>query len=115
MIDSYESCRNPASRVTGELFYVELKQAEIKIFIGVGGRHPFYHGRRAGRPRQQPGKVSGGILQRSHVRWLGKRRQRPQLSPDASGYDPQGLGFPMVFQGFWNFGSWQYIFKCIVL
>ncbi|GFS55908.1 hypothetical protein TNCV_2924781 [Trichonephila clavipes] len=40
-------------------------------YIGAGGRHPFWHGRRAGRPRQQPGQASGGARPKSHVRWFG--------------------------------------------
>ncbi|GFU14541.1 hypothetical protein TNCV_3251611 [Trichonephila clavipes] len=30
--------------------------------IGTGGRHPFWHGCSAGRPRHQPGQASAGML-----------------------------------------------------
>ncbi|GFW82112.1 hypothetical protein TNCV_1170211 [Trichonephila clavipes] len=38
--------------------------------IGAGDHHPSWHGHRVGRPHQQPGQASGGILPRSRVRWL---------------------------------------------
>ncbi|GFW01458.1 hypothetical protein TNCV_5031081 [Trichonephila clavipes] len=35
-----------------------------------GDHHPSWHGRRVGRPRQQPGQASGGTYTpKSHVRW----------------------------------------------
>ncbi|GFY28583.1 hypothetical protein TNCV_4150141 [Trichonephila clavipes] len=37
-------------------------------YVGVGGRHPSWHGRRTGKPRQQLRQASGGILPKSHVR-----------------------------------------------
>ncbi|GFU57037.1 hypothetical protein TNCV_1779051 [Trichonephila clavipes] len=50
---------------------------------------------------QQPGQVSRSILPKSHVRWLGESRQRPRLSPGASGLDLKWPEFPMDFPGFW--------------
>ncbi|GFT79922.1 hypothetical protein TNCV_4598241 [Trichonephila clavipes] len=44
---------------------------------GASGRHPSWHGRKAGRPHQQPGQASGGILPKSHVWWLIESRQQP--------------------------------------
>ncbi|GFT67119.1 hypothetical protein TNCV_782801 [Trichonephila clavipes] len=52
------------------------------------------------------GQASGGILPKSHVRWLGESGQQPQLSPGASGLDQQWAEFSMAFQGSWLFGSW---------
>ncbi|GFV63296.1 hypothetical protein TNCV_1373931 [Trichonephila clavipes] len=43
---------------------------ENKECIRAGGRHPFWHIRRVGRLHQHPGQASGGILPKSHVRWL---------------------------------------------
>ncbi|GFU67995.1 uncharacterized protein TNCV_2823381 [Trichonephila clavipes] len=75
--------------------------------IGVGYRHSPWLGRRAGRPRQEPGQVSGGILSKSHVRWSGESRQKHRLNPGASGLDPQWPGFSIAFQGTSVFGSRQ--------
>ncbi|GFX32672.1 hypothetical protein TNCV_888101 [Trichonephila clavipes] len=58
---------------------------ESSVLCGAGGSHPSWHGRRAGKPRQQPGQASGGLLPKSHVLWLGESGQRPRLSPSASG------------------------------
>ncbi|GFY36837.1 hypothetical protein TNCV_2567991 [Trichonephila clavipes] len=66
--------------------------------IGAGGHHPFRHGRRAGRPRQQPDQASGGIHPKCHVRWLCESRQQPS---GAFGLDPQGSKLPMAFQSSW--------------
>ncbi|GFV54650.1 hypothetical protein TNCV_3843701 [Trichonephila clavipes] len=43
-------------------------------------------------------QTSGGILSKSHVRYLGKRGQQPWLSPGASGLGPQWPEFSMAFQ-----------------
>ncbi|GFV18822.1 hypothetical protein TNCV_4757091 [Trichonephila clavipes] len=56
-------------------------------------------------------QASGGILPKSHVRWLVESGQQPRLSPCASGVDPQWLEFPMTFQGSWTFESRQCICK----
>ncbi|GFV50231.1 hypothetical protein TNCV_621441 [Trichonephila clavipes] len=56
-----------------------------------------------GRPRQQSDQASGGILTKSHVRWLGESEQQPRLSQGASGLDPQKPEFPMAFQCSWFF------------
>ncbi|GFV63959.1 hypothetical protein TNCV_385341 [Trichonephila clavipes] len=61
--------------------------------------YPFWHSRRAVRPRQKPGQASGGILSKSHDRWLDESRQQPWLSPGASGLTSQWPEFPMTFQG----------------
>ncbi|GFW60166.1 uncharacterized protein TNCV_1842491 [Trichonephila clavipes] len=53
--------------------------------IGASGRHPFWHGSSADRPRQYPGQASGGLLLKSHLRWLGESGQQPRLSPNALG------------------------------
>ncbi|GFU41857.1 hypothetical protein TNCV_3873241 [Trichonephila clavipes] len=45
--------------------------------IGADGRHPAWHGRRTGWPRQQPGQASGGILSKSHVSDSTKQGSRP--------------------------------------
>ncbi|GFU96275.1 hypothetical protein TNCV_88521 [Trichonephila clavipes] len=53
------------------------------------------------RPRQQLFQASGGILSKSHVRWLGESGQQPLLTPGASGLEKQRPEFPMTFQGSW--------------
>ncbi|GFY04033.1 hypothetical protein TNCV_1198111 [Trichonephila clavipes] len=49
----------------------------------------------------------GGILPKSHVRWLGERGQQPQLSPGASRLDHSSRSFPWLSKalGFLGHGS----------
>ncbi|GFU46675.1 hypothetical protein TNCV_1546821 [Trichonephila clavipes] len=98
-------CNVVAFIVFEEGFHQPIKRTQH----GAGGHHPFWHGRRVGRPRQQPDKASGGILPKSHVRWFGESGQQPRLSPGASESDSQRPEFPMAFQGSWGFKSWQNI------
>ncbi|GFV71691.1 uncharacterized protein TNCV_3534791 [Trichonephila clavipes] len=65
---------------------------EVDKGIGASGRHPSWHGSKAGRPGQQPGQGSEGILPRSHVWWLGESRKQPRLSPGAL---RGSIGFPV--------------------
>ncbi|GFU87740.1 hypothetical protein TNCV_3915741 [Trichonephila clavipes] len=74
-------------------------------FIGADGCRTFWYGHRAGRPRQQLGQASGGILPKRHVRWLGESEQQPGLYPGASRYYPQWPGSPMAVKGSRFFGS----------
>ncbi|GFS75704.1 hypothetical protein TNCV_3424511 [Trichonephila clavipes] len=67
--------------------------------IGAGGRDPFWHGRKEGKPCQQPGQAGGRILPKSHVRWIGESGQQPRLSPGGClGIRPTVAGVSHGFQ-----------------
>ncbi|GFW69285.1 hypothetical protein TNCV_486341 [Trichonephila clavipes] len=55
--------------------------------IGACGRHPSWDSRIADRPRQQLGQASGGVLSKSHIRWLG----------ESGGDSGGGQGLPPLF------------------
>ncbi|GFV45626.1 hypothetical protein TNCV_127701 [Trichonephila clavipes] len=62
--------------------------------IGAHVRHPSWHGRKAGRPRQYPGQARGGILLKCHTdHQIGTSVHAPQR-PMVTYYDGHSSSWP---------------------